>query len=210
MGFSHEILSREFFVRDTLTVAKELLGCYIVRNYDGVSGRVEIIGRITETEAYVGEGDKACHAYRHPLSPRLQSMYLQGGALYVYLIYGIYYCLNFVTEPKGAAGAVLLRSVELVEGDGLETASQLRYGKSFPQLSKAEIKNFTNGPGKVCMALGINKTLDGLVLGDTSGVHVICGRNKPGSDLQIKTTPRIGLGENCEEAKDFLWRFYIE
>ena len=130
-------MDREFFLQDTLTVAKSLLGKYIVHEKEGIT----LAGRITETEAYIGRIDKACHAYNGKVTPRTQILYEQGGHAYVYLIYGMYYCMNVVTEPKNEAAAVLLRGVEMVEG--LEQASLLRYGKPYNELSKKQKINFS-------------------------------------------------------------------
>ena len=98
-------LDRDFFLQDTLTAAQQLLGCYLVR----VDGNETMACRITETEAYVGAVDKACHAYGGKRTPRTQTLYAGPGTAYVYLIYGMYHCLNFVTGPEGTASAVLVR-----------------------------------------------------------------------------------------------------
>lgn len=195
-------LNREFYNRDTLKIAEELLGKYIVKNY----GDELIVGRITETEAYIGAVDKACHAYGGKKTPRTATLYMQEGHAYVYFIYGMYYCMNVVTEPEGVASAVLIRGVEIVEG--IEPAAMLRYGKPWAELSSYQKKNFSNGPGKVCKAMGITiddnkKDLceDGFYIAEQIGKH----QEAP---FVIKTSPRIGI-DYAEEAKDFLWRFFI-
>ena len=124
--------------------------------------------------------------------------------MYVYFIYGMHFCLNIVTEKEGDAAGVLLRSAEILP-DSLAVAARLRYCKDFAKLSKAEIKNLSNGPGKLCKALGVNMSQNGLTLGKESGVFITKGEE--GISPNVKTSPRIGLG-NCGEAKDFLWRFY--
>ena len=96
-------LIRDFFDRDTLTVARDLLGKYLVRRVDGDL----LSGRIVETEAYIGAIDRACHAYGGRRTPRTETLYAPPGTAYVYLIYGMYHCLNFVTEGEGVAAAVL-------------------------------------------------------------------------------------------------------
>ena len=101
------MLSREFFSRDTVEAAKALVGKYLVRQY----GDVILCARITETEAYVGRMDKACHAYNYRKTQRTKTLYAPPGTAYVYLIYGMHCCLNFVTEPEGEPAAVLIRGL---------------------------------------------------------------------------------------------------
>ena len=114
-------LSRQFYDGDTVDIAQQLLGKYLVRRLE--SGEI-LLGRITETEAYVGRCDKACHAYGYRKTERTSTLFARPGTAYVYLIYGMYDCLNFVTEPEGEPAAVLLRAVEPVHG--VETMRCLR------------------------------------------------------------------------------------
>ena len=100
-----EILPKSFYNRDTVEVARDLLGKYLVREYQGE----QLVCRIMETEAYVGRMDKACHAYGYKRTPRTQTLFAPPGTAYIYLIYGMYHCLNLVTEPEGEPCAVLLR-----------------------------------------------------------------------------------------------------
>lgn len=188
-------LDREFFLRDTLIVAKELIGKYIIKE--------ELIVRVTETEAYIGDIDKACHAYGRKRTNRTETLFMEGGAVYVYLIYGMYYCLNFVTEEEGNPCAVLIRGVEPIEG--LDTMSNYRYSKPYEQLNSYQKKNFSNGPGKLCKALNIDKSLDktSLINGE---INVF--ENKDEKVENIKTGKRINI-DYAEEAKDFLWRYYV-
>ena len=136
-----------FYNRDTCTVAQDLLGKYLVRVLDGLP----LALRINETEAYIGRLDKACHAYGYRRTPRTETLFAAPGTAYIYLIYGMYHCLNFVTEPEGEPAAVLIRGGE-ARGD-VELLSHTRYGKAFSQLSPYQKKNFLNGPGKLCKAL---------------------------------------------------------
>ena len=99
-------LSREFYAQDTLEAARRLLGKYLVRRLDGET----LAGRVVETEAYVGRCDKACHAYHYLRTARTETLFSRPGTAYIYLIYGMYHCLNFVTEPEGEPAAVLLRA----------------------------------------------------------------------------------------------------
>jgi DNA-3-methyladenine glycosylase len=139
-------LGRDFYERPTTTVARELLGQLLVRS------RVERppqIARIVEVEAYLGERDAASHARRGP-TPRAAIMFGPPGFLYVYLIYGMHHCMNFVTETDGVAGAVLIRAAAPVAGfdDGAPRATDSR-GRPL------------TGPGKLCAALAITRTLNG-------------------------------------------------
>lgn len=194
-----ETLSRTFYDRDTLEVARDLLGTYLVRRLDGA----ELVVRITETEAYVGAVDKACHAYGGRRTARTETLYARPGTAYVYLIYGMYHCLNFVTEPEGTAAAVLLRGVEAVSGTDLMAYS--RFGRAFDQLTADQRKNFLNGPGKVCKALAITRTHNGLDL-TGGGELFLCAGEAPTGEIHVGK--RIGI-DYAEEAVDFPWRFWL-
>lgn len=117
-------LTAQFYNRDTVQVARELVGKYLVRRLDGQS----LVCRITETEAYIGRCDKACHAYNYRRTRRTETLFAPPGTAYIYLIYGMYHCLNFVTEPAGEPCAVLIRGGKLLSG--LEVVSRLRFGKA--------------------------------------------------------------------------------
>ena len=195
-------IDKKFYERDTLLVAKELIGKYLVRKYNGEY----IVGRITETEAYIGAIDKACHAYGGKKTKRTKTLYLAGGTCYVYFVYGMYYCMNVVTEKAGEAAAVLVRGMELVEGK--ELAARLRYDKDFDELTAYQKKNISDGPGKLCNALAITN-------GDNEGSF--CSEELFITDswngieekpFKIETGPRIGI-HYAEEAIDFPWRFLM-
>ena len=188
-------LDRAFFDRDTLDVARELLGKYLVRMWDGEA----LVGRITETEAYIGRCDKACHAYGYRRTARTETLFAPPGTAYIYLIYGMYHCLNFVTEAEGEPAAVLLRGLE-----GLARMSLNRFGKLPGELTSYQKKHFLDGPGKVCKALALTRAQNGLDL---------CGQElflcDPGERPSvIHTGPRIGI-DYAEEAVHFPWRFYV-
>lgn len=194
-----EILPRAFYDRDTLEVARDLLGKYLVHRVDGI----ELVVRITETEAYIGAVDKACHAYGGRRTARTETLYAQPGTAYVYLIYGMYHCLNFVTEPEGTAAAVLLRGVEAVAGTDLMARN--RFGRDWNELTAYQRKNFLNGPGKVCKALAITRTHNGLDL--TGGNELfLCDGTAPAGEIHVGK--RIGI-DYAEEAVDFPWRFWL-
>ena len=194
-----EKLRREFYGRDTLEVARDLLGKYLVRRLDGA----ELVVRVTETEAYIGAVDKACHAYGGRRTARTETLYAQPGTAYVYLIYGMYHCLNFVTEPEGTAAAVLLRGVEAVSGTDLMAYN--RFGRAYEQLTADQRKNFLNGPGKVCRALALTRTHNGLDL-TAGGELFLCAGEAPTGEIHVGK--RIGI-DYAEEAVDFPWRFWL-
>ena len=199
-------LSRDFYAGDTVAIAQALLGKLLVRRLDGQL----LAGRITETEAYIGRCDKACHAYNYRRTPRTETLFLSPGHAYIYLIYGMYHCLNFVTEPEGEPAAVLLRAVEPVAG--LETIQRLRYGDK--PLTPYRIRNFLNGPGKVCQGVGLTRAQNGLDL--TGDELFLCdgpedlGLPCPAPRRErICRGPRIGV-DYAQEARDFPWRFWLE
>ena len=191
-----------------METARQLLGKYLVRRLEGET----LVCRITETEAYVGRCDKACHAYNYRKTDRTATLFLEPGRAYVYLIYGMYHCLNFVTEPEGEPAAVLIRGGEAIAG--WETMSRLRYGKPFEELTSYQRKNFLNGPGKLCKALSLTRADDRTDLtGDTlfvcdSPADLGLPCPTPAKE-KICSGPRIGV-DYAEEARDFPWRFWLE
>lgn len=191
-------LGREFFARDTLEVAPALLGKYLVRVLDGE----RLVGRITEVEAYIGRCDKACHAYGYKRTPRTETLFAPPGTAYIYLIYGMYHCLNFVTEAEGEPAAVLLRGLEPV--DGVERMSLNRFGAMPAQLTPYQRKHFLDGPGKVCKALGLTRAQNGLDLCGEALFLCDGGQAPP----PFHTGPRIGI-DYAQEAIQFPWRFYV-
>lgn len=195
-------LNKDFFNRDTLIVAKELLGKILVRKIDGVI----LKGKIVETEAYVGAIDKASHAYGGKRTNRTETLYAEPGTVYVFSIYGMYYCLNLISEEKDVAAGVLIRGIEPLEG--IEKMSQLRYKKNYEELSNYEKKNFSNGPSKLCMALGIDKRDN--CINSISSEELYVEEDLLNKEVfSIVEAKRIGI-DYAEEAKDFLWRFYIK
>lgn len=126
-------LSRDFYNGDTVETAQNLLGMYLVRMLRGEA----LVCRITETEAYVGRCDKACHAYHGRKTARTSTLFLAPGHAYIYFIYGMYYCLNVVTEPEGEPAAVLIRGGEALGRDGDHVSSALR-GQALERLSEKE------------------------------------------------------------------------
>jgi len=180
-------LRREFYNRPSIKVAKELLGKYLVINKDGT----KLSGKIVETEAYRGPYDPASHAYGG-MTPRNSIMFGEPGYAYVYFTYGMYYCLNVITERKGFPAAVLIRALE-PEG-GIEIMKRRR--------NKEKIEDLTSGPGKLCQAMGINKTLYGAdLIGKTIYVE-----DRSEAAEKVVSTNRIGI----DEGKEKKWRFYLK
>jgi DNA-3-methyladenine glycosylase len=193
-------LMRDFFNRDTIVVAKELLGKVLVHEIDGL----KIAGRIVETEAYLGVEDKAAHSYGGKITPRLEVMYGFPGISYVYLIYGMYNCFNVVTRENGVPQAVLVRALEPLSE--LDHMSLTRFKMHYAELTKKQIKNLTNGPGKLCIALSIDRNLNGQDMCNGGNFYIAdCNY----SDFEIVSSKRIGI-DYAEEYKDCLWRFYIK
>ena len=196
------ILTRDFYDRDTLTVARELLGRDIVRVLDG--GTV-LRCRITETEAYIGRMDKACHAYGHKRTARTQTLFSPPGTAYLYLIYGMYHCLNFVAEEEGEPAAVLIRGAVPIENGDI--IAKNRFGCKEKDMTAYQRKNFLNGPGKLCKALALTRAQNGLDLTCPAGGLYVCRGAPPAPEL-VRTGKRIGI-DYAQEAVDFPWRFYM-
>lgn len=192
-------LNRDFYSRDTLTVAKELLGTILVHNIDGQM----LTGKIVETEAYLGVTDKAAHAYGGRRTKRVETMYGPPGTAYVYLIYGMYYCFNIITVKEGVPEGVLIRGIEPLEN--IDQMAINRFQKPYEELTKYQKRNLTNGPGKLSMAFNIDKTLD---KEDLCKDRLYLEERQDGNFNIIQTT-RIGI-DYAEEAKHFPYRFYIE
>lgn len=189
------LFKREFFEGSARDIAPNLLGHYLLRCIKGKWCG----GIIVETEAYI-QNDPACHAYiggKVLHTPRVKALWGRPGHAYVYLIYGMHHCFNVACCPEGIAEAVLVRAIAPTEG--VEIMQSLRPGISTSQL--------TNGPGKLCSALAMDRTLDGVDLCDASS-SVIVARN-PEREIAIKKTgpivcgPRIGL----RVAEDWPLRF---
>lgn len=172
-------LPREFYDRNTITVAKELLGKYLIHISEGI----ERIGKIVETEAYLGPHDLAAHSARG-VTKRTQVMFGPPGHAYVYMIYGIYYCMNVVTECEGHASAVLLRAIEPIKN----------------------IDQRTQGPGLLCKAMQIDKQLNAHDL-ITDNFYIAMPSDH--ASFAIVKKPRIGVDYAGAWAKKLL-RFYIK
>jgi len=179
-----------FFKRDTIRVAKDLLGKVLVRR---ISKSSILSGKIVEVEAYIGEHDPACHAYQK-ISGRSSVLYEDGGTIYVYFIYGNYFCFNIVTDTKGMGSAVLIRAVEPIEG--IDNMKEFR-----PNIKK--IYDLTNGPSKFCLAFDIDRRFNNQKL-SPDGIFISNPLRK--ENFKIKTTKRIGI----KKGEHFLYRFFIK
>jgi DNA-3-methyladenine glycosylase len=171
---------REFFRRDTVRVAREIIGAWLARR----CGRRWYAARIVETEAYLGVADAAAHSWKGRRTPRVEPMYLDGGHLYVFLVYGMHHCANIVTRETGVPEAVLLRAAEGPEG----TAADLM-----------------NGPAKLCAALGITRAWSGFDL--LSGGDLRLFRRDSDRAPDIGVSRRIGVAY-AGEAAEWPLRFY--
>lgn len=183
------MLTRAFYNRPTLTVARDLLGARLVRILDGV----RLAGTIIETEAYIGEADLGCHA-RAGRTARTAVMYGPPGHAYVYFTYGMHWCLNAVTEAEGFPAAVLIRAIRPVEG--VEIIAARRRGRD------------TLGPAKLTQALGIDGAQNGLDLcSPAGGLWIETGEKIP--DEAVTIGARVGLYTVPEPWKSKPWRFRV-
>ena len=178
-----ERLNQSFFERPTLIVAQELLGKYIIRKYKGKL----LSGKIVETEAYIGPKDKAAHSYKNKITWRNIVEYLQGGYIYIYLVYGMYWQLNITTEKRGVPTCVLIRAI------------RINHSRS----------SLVDGPGKVCQYLKLNNSFYGENLNESQRIWL----ENRGEDIKkedILATKRIGIEYAGNYWKNKKWRFIIK
>ncbi len=183
------MLPVSFFQRDAATVAEELLGRIMVSG----AGTRRVLGRIVETEAYLGAPDPASHAFDYRRNAANQSLYAPPGTWYVYRSYGIHWCANLVAGPPGEGAAVLLRALEPLEGLAL---MRRRRGVGRDQ-------DLCAGPGRLCEALGVTHALDGLPM-RAAPVSVLAGEQVSGA--VVARTPRIGITRAAEWPLRFVVR----
>jgi DNA-3-methyladenine glycosylase len=188
-------LPREFYLRDAIQVARELIGRELVH----CSAAGTTSGVIVETEAYLGVSDPASHAFGGLLSKRTAIMYQPGGRAYIYQIYGRYYCLNVTVQKEGVPEAVLIRALQPVRGVAMMRARR--------ELKNPEsLTNLTNGPGKLCQAMEIGADLNGADL---------CEQRLFVQETEIPVAGEVGtsrrLNIKCSgRARDYEWRFYLQ
>jgi DNA-3-methyladenine glycosylase len=192
-------LERDFYNRETLTVARQLLGKTLVHHKNGLITS----GKIVEVEAYLGIIDKAAHTFNGKRTPRVEHMYGMPGVAYVFFVYGMHYCFNVVTREIGIAEAVLVRAIEPVLG--IDEMSIRRYKMHSVELDNKKLLNLTSGPAKLCSALSINK--------DDNGKN-LCGNilyieDSITDNFEIEASKRIGI-DYSEEAAESLWRFSVK
>lgn len=184
-------LPRTFYLQPTVRVARQLLGKVLVRK----TGRTRLAGRIVEVEAYLGAHDPASHAYRG-CTPRNDVMFWQGGHLYVYFTYGMHFCANVVTREEGIGNAVLLRSLEPLEGIRRMAANRNR--------NVSEVSALCSGPAKICQAFGIARGENGTDL--CAGEIWIEERPELSRSFIIESTPRIGISAGRDKRLRFVLR----
>lgn len=214
-------LPRDFFTRDGITVAKELLGKVLV--HDTPIGTIR--GIITEVESYMGVEDKGSHTYGGRRTERTEPMFHIGGTSYVYFTYGMYHCMNITTDVVDNPQAVLIRSVVPVDKDSEERMLSLRLEASMASIrrrkaakgetltpeeiegkKKSLLKHLADGPGKLCIAMGVNKQQNDVDMVKSKAFYVTEGVTVLPEEILVGK--RIGI-DYAEEAADYLWRFYI-
>ncbi len=187
-------LKRDFFVNDAVTVAKNLLGKYLVYTQNDI----RLSGIIVETEAYIGIEDKASHGFGGKITERNKAEFMIGGHIYIYLVYGMYWQLNISSGLKGVPECVLIRAIEPKEG--IEIMKERRKIEN--------IINLTNGPGKMCMAMGFDKSYYGLDIVKSKNIFIENYGNII-NEKDIISAKRIGI-DYAGIWKDKLLRFYIK
>jgi len=176
-------LNRSFYTQTTLKVAKELLGKYIVRRV----GKKKLVGKVIETEAYIGPQDRASHAFGGKKTPRNRAEYLIGGHIYIYLVYGMYWQMNISTAREGEPECVLIRAVEPENGE----------------------ISLTNGPGKLCRYLKLDKSFYGEDVTKSKRIWLE-DRGEKIKTSQILATKRIGIDYSGPYWSRRKWRFLIK
>ncbi len=191
-------LKRKFFERDTQSVAEDMLGKYLVRK----TAKGTIICKIIEVEAYLGPEDKASHCYGYKKTEKTKIMYMKPGTLYVYYIYGTYFCLNVITEPEGMPCGVFFRQLYPIEGIELMKQNRtVKIGKNY--------KNLIDGPSKLCMALNITKENHNGKDSCSPDASLYFAEGININKDEIILNKRVGI-DYAEEDKDRLLRFSIE
>ena len=192
---AYKRLTRDFFVRPTLIVSKELLGKYLVHEYKGQI----LSGMIVEAEAYIGPQDRASHAYGGKRTKRNLAEYMVGGHIYIYLVYGMYWQLNISTSFHDVPECVLIRALQPADGIPLM--------KKFRRTDKES--NLADGPGKLCQALKLDKSFYGYDICQKNARIYVEDRGINIPLKQIKKGPRIGIDYAGPKWSKVPWRFYV-
>jgi DNA-3-methyladenine glycosylase len=187
-------MPRRFYVRPTMTVARDLLGLFLVRRV----GRRLLVGRIVEVEGYLGRKDPASHTYRGR-TQRNDVMFWEGGHLYVYFTYGMHFCCNVVTEAEGTGHAVLIRAVEPIAGIDVMIRNRAR-ARSFTPI---DLRKLCSGPARLCQAFAIARNENGT---DLCGEEIWIAADPGAPKVRIGRSGRIGI----RHGKKHLWRLFIK
>ena len=184
-------LKQSFFIKETTQTAEKLLGCYLIRTIKGK----KLIGRIVETEAYLGLDDPCCHSFKGSYTDRTKTMYLPGGHSYIYFTYGMHYCFNVVTGDINSPEAVLIRAVQPIKG-----LNEMKRNRNKDQLTE-----LCSGPGKLCQAFQITKSLNAKKLSQEGEIYISKGEKV----REVELDSRVGLPLHEDSSYWFL-RFYIK
>lgn len=191
-------LKRSFYLQNTIIVAK-LLGCFLVhKTIEGI-----IKGKIVDVEAYMGPEDKGSHSYNGRHTPRMDPLYNIGGFAYIYQLYEYNYCFNVVTQKKEIPHAILIRGLEPCQG--LDLMAKHRNIDISTGL-RSKYKNLTNGPSKLCQAMDIDTSLNGI---DLCADELFITSGQAFKDKEILNVPRVNIGY-AKEYKDKKWRFILK
>lgn len=191
-------LKRSYYERDTLRVAKDLLGCVLIHETpEGITS-----GRIVETEAYLGPVDKGAHSYGGRHTKLMDPLFMTGGFAYIFQVHGNNFCFNVVTEKKNIPQAVLIRALEPFKGISIMGIRR----KIDPNESATKFRNLTNGPSKLCQALSINSSFNGL---DLCGNEIFIETGHIKAKERIVSSRRINI-DYAGEFKDKPWRFLLD
>jgi len=217
-------LTRSFFTKPTLLVAKAMLGKYLVRKMD--NGNRILVGKIVETEAYIGPEDKASHAYKGKLTPRNRAEWLIGGHIYIYLVYGMYWQFNISTGKAGAPECVLIRALEPILGqsaNGSAKGGSASGGKAQSakndelnkRLAIRDLRRAAAGPGRLCRWLKLDKSFYGEDVTKSKRIWLMEGEKISKSqtrlpDRQVAKGPRIGIDYAGPKWARVPWRFWIK
>lgn len=192
------MLEKEFFKKDTISLAKDLLGKIIVRKID----KEVMEAKIVETEAYLGINDRACQTFNNKKTERNKILYMDCGTIYVYQTYGMHFMFNISSVGENIPEGVLIRAVEPIRN--LDMFSKNRFKKAYKNLSTYQKNNLTNGPAKLTKALQIDKSFNG---GNIFGKNLYLEDSN--YDFEISTDRRVGI-DYAKEARDFPYRFFIK